>query len=353
MLSSATQQALVQNASSGFFEKKWMSLARSYRIVRRMGITLLAAPQQWNILAIMKVEQFLSRLRASNVYTGQIVHAERIPAREARFDSADPPPTERFARILAREGIERLYTHQVLSIQNVRARSSARYRRSNRVGPVLSLGSVMYEVVTGHPPFPGDHDAAILYRIVNEEPAPLSRHRPSLPSGLQGVIERILQKKASERYSSMADLLHDLRAIQAGVATSRGTQGRRKIGARIGVVAAIVLVAIGGYLAYQRFWPTLKHPAAMFRDKTLVVAVTPFWGQNAEEVEEGRVVQALIERQLFAELGGEQDVKILGRKEVTDIPRSHDDAKAIGSGLGATVVLWGEVLVPRWKYNPI
>jgi tetratricopeptide (TPR) repeat protein len=212
---------------------------------------------------------------------------------------------------------------------------------------IFSLGSVMYEVLTGHPPFPGDHDAAILYRIVNEEPAPLSRHRPSLPSGLQGVIERTLQKKASERYSSMTDLLGDLRAIQAGVATSPGIRRRRKIGARTGMVAAMVLVAIGGYLGYQRFWPTPKHPAAMFRDKTLVVAVTPFWGQNAEEVEEGRVMQALIERQLFAELGSEQDVKILGRKEVTDIPRSHDEAKALGRGLGASVVLWGEVLVLR------
>jgi DEAD/DEAH box helicase domain-containing protein len=69
----------------------------------------------------MNVEQFLLKLRSSNFYAGQIVHAERLAERSARFAELTPPPAGRIANILEREGIKTLYTHQVDAIDNVRA----------------------------------------------------------------------------------------------------------------------------------------------------------------------------------------------------------------------------------------
>lgn len=69
----------------------------------------------------MKVEQFLTKLRSSNFYGGQIVHAERLPERKARFAALSPPPPDRIARILDGEKIKKLYTHQTASIKNTRA----------------------------------------------------------------------------------------------------------------------------------------------------------------------------------------------------------------------------------------
>lgn len=68
----------------------------------------------------MKVDQFLTHLRSSNFYGGQIAHAEKLPERGARFRTLEPPPHERVRKILEREKIQRLYTHQAAAIEATR-----------------------------------------------------------------------------------------------------------------------------------------------------------------------------------------------------------------------------------------
>ena len=68
----------------------------------------------------MKVDQFLTKLRSSNFYGGQIVHAEKLPERRARYRGLSPEPPERIKRILDREGIKKLYTHQASAIESTR-----------------------------------------------------------------------------------------------------------------------------------------------------------------------------------------------------------------------------------------
>jgi adenylate cyclase len=84
------------------------------------------------------------------------------------------------------------------------------------------------------------------------------------------------------------------------------------------------------------------------RDKTaeekFTILACPFFGMDEEAMKEGKVMQSLVERKLREELGGEKDVKILG-KEITEIPRSHEEAKALGEKHNAAMVLWGEVLM--------
>jgi tetratricopeptide (TPR) repeat protein len=106
-------------------------------------------------------------------------------------------------------------------------------------------------------------------------------------------------------------------------------------------------VVVGGYASYQRLKESPQPAQVIESEKLFVIAVAPFWGQNADALEEGKVMQALVERRLVEELGEEKTVKILGKKEILEAPQSHDDAKAVGEELGATIVLWGEVLVLR------
>jgi TolB-like protein/Flp pilus assembly protein TadD/predicted Ser/Thr protein kinase len=78
---------------------------------------------------------------------------------------------------------------------------------------IFSYGAVLFEMLTGSTPFAGEHEAAVLYSIVNKEPEQLSRYRSDLPQELERIIARSLEKDPEDRYQSAADLVSELRRL--------------------------------------------------------------------------------------------------------------------------------------------
>jgi serine/threonine protein kinase/tetratricopeptide (TPR) repeat protein len=75
---------------------------------------------------------------------------------------------------------------------------------------IFSFGAVLYEMLTGHPPFDGDNPAAVLYGIMNEQPLPPSRINSSCPQGVELIVLTALAKNPENRYQSTEELLEDL-----------------------------------------------------------------------------------------------------------------------------------------------
>ncbi len=78
---------------------------------------------------------------------------------------------------------------------------------------IFSLGSVMYQLLTGHHPFRAMNLSGIAQKISREEPRQLDEYRSDLPDGLGYAVRRMLRKRAAERYSTGLDLASDLAMI--------------------------------------------------------------------------------------------------------------------------------------------
>jgi len=76
---------------------------------------------------------------------------------------------------------------------------------------IFSLGVMLYEMVTGEKPFPGQNITTVIYKIVNEEPIPPKQVDPSIHAGISAAIMRALAKDPDTRYQSCREMLEDLR----------------------------------------------------------------------------------------------------------------------------------------------
>lgn len=81
---------------------------------------------------------------------------------------------------------------------------------------LYSLGVVLFEMVTGQPPFNGDTPVAIAYKHVQDEPPTAAQINPQVPGDLGAVIDRLLAKQPQERYASAEELRSELRRVSEG-----------------------------------------------------------------------------------------------------------------------------------------
>jgi eukaryotic-like serine/threonine-protein kinase len=133
------------------------------------------------------------------------------------------------------------------------------------VGPasdVYSLGAILYELLTGRPPFDGKTTLDIVLKVLNDAPIPPTRFSPELPNDLEAIVLKCLHKNPAKRYSSVAALVDDLHRHAAGetvearpASVSRrlltwfGRRPRLSGAAATAAVMVLVLLGAGAYAA--------------------------------------------------------------------------------------------------------
>jgi serine/threonine-protein kinase len=108
-------------------------------------------------------------------------------------------------------------TAQVIGTAQYLSPEQARGERVDARSDLYSTGCLMYELLTGRPPFTGDSPVAIAYQHVRENPIPPSRIDPSLPPWADSIVLRAMAKSPNDRYQSAAEMQADLQRAASGM----------------------------------------------------------------------------------------------------------------------------------------
>jgi serine/threonine-protein kinase len=108
-------------------------------------------------------------------------------------------------------------TGTVMGTSNYIAPEQASGQPVDALTDVYSLGVVLFELLTGEVPFPGENFVAVAMRHVHEPPPSVLEVRPETPLRVVATVERALEKNPDDRFASMDDFVAELRSCLAGL----------------------------------------------------------------------------------------------------------------------------------------
>jgi beta-lactam-binding protein with PASTA domain/tRNA A-37 threonylcarbamoyl transferase component Bud32 len=143
------------------------------------------------------------------------------------------------ARSLTGSQVTITQTDQVIGTAQYLSPEQARGERVDARSDLYSVGCLLYELLTGRPPFTGDSPVAIIYQHVRENPVPPSQVDPEIPRWVDAVVLKAMAKSPADRYQNAADMRADIERAMSGTPTSPPPPEMLQHTQRIGVATMV------------------------------------------------------------------------------------------------------------------
>jgi len=168
------------------------------------------------------------------------------------------------ARAMADNGMTMTQTAAVIGTAQYLSPEQAKGETVDARSDLYSTGCLMYELLTGRPPFVGDSPVAVAYQHVREEPQPPSSYDPEVSPAIDAVVLKSLAKTADARYQSATEMRADIERVLDGRPTEAQTAvlgaanmptqrlDPRQVGAAAAVGQTRAMPAVEAQTGYQQ-----------------------------------------------------------------------------------------------------
>lgn len=207
---------------------------------------------------------------------------------------------------------------------------------------IWSLGVVLYEMLTGRPPFNGDNEAAIMYSIVSDEPPSVQVQNQSISAQLKTVVNHAIAKAKTDRYQSMSQFASDLDALKSASSVSGSTiaEAAAATKARSRFMKAMVLIGSLMLLlavAYYVLQPILGDEAlASHPERVLTISFENLSGDTTLNY-----LQKAIPTLLETRLEQSRYLQVVTQERMSDIIRNmgKGSPKYVDAELGTAICM--------------
>jgi eukaryotic-like serine/threonine-protein kinase len=203
------------------------------------------------------VERLAQAMQAA--HEQKVIHRDLKPANVLLAEDGTPKITD-FGLAKKLDEVGKTQTGSIMGTPSYMAPEQAG-GKSKDLGPacdIYALGAVLYECLTGRPPFRAATPLDTVLQVVSDEPVPPTQLNAKVPRDLETICLKCLQKERGKRYASAANLADDLRRFQAGEAiqarpvgkverTVKWVQRRPMIAALLAAVVLVTAVGVGAF----------------------------------------------------------------------------------------------------------
>jgi serine/threonine protein kinase/Flp pilus assembly protein TadD len=204
---------------------------------------------------------------------------------------------------------------------------------------IFSLGVVLYELLTKQLPFGGEHPAAILYSIINEEPQPIARYNNQVSSELERIVFKALAKDREERYQHIDDLLADLRREKKSLEYAKTkdipVRQKRKLFPII-IPTSLVFILVLLFLIFKPFkFEIGTEKKASAEENSLAI----MYFENLVDREDKERLGEIITNLLITSLSESQYMRVVSSQRLYDILKllGKEGAKVIDRNVATEV----------------
>jgi eukaryotic-like serine/threonine-protein kinase len=229
---------------------------------------------------------------------------------------------------------------------------------------IFSFGVVLYELLTRNLPFRGEHQAAMMYSLINEDPQPVARFNNSVTPELERIVAKAMAKDREERYQHVDDMLADLRRERKALEYAQTGYVRASTVAQPSVkppaskryfkyvlVAGVVVLLVVGVLIFNPFSLQIGPQKTSATSEKSSLAVLYF--QNIADPQDKEHTGDMLADLLITSLSQSKEIEVISRERLYDIQKelqadsksiTPDMATKVAQRAGVTTMLLGSIL---------